>query len=302
MFDGGPLIVTFTTVQVHPAAVAALNDAGFPVPSITQGDYVLVLDGVSVNLNDTQDPIVLTDAGVAPITSNTGPYPFELSAAFFQSQAAQLGVAGVIRPAVARNIGINWSAPANLRSVRDHQRRRAGLHPTAGQSSVIPDYLLDAGFPGYNSVVDTGLEVGGQAIPPICDVHDAIAYAVHAELRQVMLNCAGTTTKTTRDTDEGEALVYITEGATAGQGTPVTGATISVKNAASTPTATYYQNNYSSTDTNGTDSTGVATLLNISPALDTPPTIAIHDAAGFTATYAISTVANSFFSILAYPH
>jgi len=299
MFDGGQTIVTFTTVQIHPAAVAALNDAGFPVPSITQGDYVLALYGVSVNTT-LADPIVLTDAGVASITSNTGPYPFELSAAFFKSQDAQLGVAGVIRPAVARDIG-DGGLPQP--TCAEFATISAGVqgYLTAGQSSVIPDYLLDAGFTGYDSVVDTGLEVGGEAVPPVCDVHDAIAYAIPLSYA-VMLNCAGNPTKTTHDTDVGEAIAFITDGAGPGQGTPVAGASVSVINAAGNPTATYYENNYTMTDMTGTDSTGIATFLDISPAGRIAPTMSVHGVPGYIADYAISTQPNTFFSILAYPH
>jgi hypothetical protein len=300
MFDGGQTIVTFTTVAIHPAAVAALNDAGFPVPTITQGDYVLALDGVSVNFT-LPDPIVLTDAGVAPITSNAGPYPFELSAAFFLSNDAQLGVIGVIRPAVARDIGDGGLPQPTCDQFATISAGVQG-YLTAGQSSVIPDYLLDAGFTGYDDLVDTGLEVGGQAVPPICDVHDAIAYAIPLSYA-VMLNCAGNPTKTSRDTDIGEAIVWVTSGPGAGQGSPVAGATISLANAATgTPPATYYEDNFTMTDMTGTDSTGIATFLGVSPEGMIAPTTAVKGISGYTAPYAISTQPNAFFSILAYPH
>jgi hypothetical protein len=120
----------------------------------------------------------------------------------------------------------------------------------------------------------------------------------------VMLNCAGNPSKTTRDTDIGEALIYITNGAGPGQGTPVAGAVVPIFNEAGDLAATYYEDNYTMTDTTGTDATGVATYTGVSPASTTAPTIKVQGAAGltFTQPYSISTQPDAFFSIVAYPH
>jgi len=293
--------ITFTTVDVHPAAKAALAAAGFPVPSITDGDYQIAMDGVSVMLSASGATIVLADAGFTTITSTTGPYVFTLSNAFLL-QSAALGVIGVVRPNAAVDVDAG-GLPQPTCTEFGALRTAVGAYWDAGAGAVVPDFLLDAGFVDY--LIPTGLEVGGQAEAPIADVPDAVAYAIPMSYA-VILNCAGNPTKTTRDTDLGEAVVYITNGTAPGQGTPVAGAVTPLKNAAGTPppTATYYQDNYSSTDSTGTDSTGIATFVGVSPASTTPPTIAVQGASGltFTAPYGISTQPNAFFSIVANPH
>jgi hypothetical protein len=292
------ITVTFTTVTVHPAAVAALNDAGFPVPSITSGAYEIAMDGVSLNTADLQNPIVLNDAGITTITSTTGPYTFALSQSFLLDDAP-LGVIGIVRPTFAApgDGGLPQATCAQFAELS------AGVsaYIAAGAGEVVPDFLLDAGFTDY--LMPTGLEVDGQAVAPSADVSNAIAYAIPMSYA-VMLNCAGNHSKTTRDTDTGVALIYVTTGAGPSLGAPATGAVVSVANAAGSPTATYYASNYSSSDTTGTDSTGIATFVGVAPASETPPTMTVRGVAGstYTAPYGISTQPNAFFSILAYPH
>jgi hypothetical protein len=289
--------ITFTNVDVHPAAKAALMAAGFPVPSITSGAYQLVIHGVSVTLSAAGATIVLTDAGYTPITSTGGPYVFTLPDEFLLD-SAPLGVLAGVVPLASSDLG-DGGLPQPSCTQFGTLSAAVGAYWDAGAGAVVPDFLLDAGFVDY--LIPTGLEVGGLAQAPIADVPDAVVYAIPMSYA-VMLNCAGNPTKTTRDTDIGEAVVYITNGTGPGQGMPVAGAVTPLKNAAGTPTATYYADGYTMTDTTGTDSTGIATFLGVSPASTTPPTITVQGVPGFTALYGISTQPNAFFSIVAYPH
>jgi hypothetical protein len=293
-----PRAVTFDTVDVHPAAKAALTNAGFPVPSITDGTYEIVMDGVKVVFVDGGAAIILTDAGIATITSTTGPYTFALTDEFLQ-QSAGLGVIGVVRP-IAGGIGTGSLPQATCPQFAQLTGGVDALRD-AGATGEIQGFLWDAGFIDY--LMPTGLEVNGQAAPPTSSVTGAVAYGVPMSYA-VMLNCAGQPAKTKFDTDTGVALVYITNGSAPGQGTPVAGAVSSLHNALGNPVPTYYSNDYTATDTTGTDATGVATYVGVSPQSTTPPTITIPVVNGltFTQSYSISTQPNAFFSIVAYPH
>ncbi len=290
--------VTFTTVDVHPAAKAALTAAGFPITPIANAGYQLYLQGVSLSFAGGQSTIVLADGGYAPITSTGGPYAFALTCDFLD-HSALLGVLAGVVPIAAHGLDAGLPQP----TCPEFEALRAGVDAywDAGAGAVVPDFLLDAGFVDY--LMPSGLLVGGQAQAPSADVPGAVAYAIPMSYA-VMLNCAGAPTKTTRDTDIGEALIYITNGAGPGQGTPVAGAITVLKNpGGNDPPPTYYEDNYMMTDTTGTDSTGTATYVGVVP-LATPPTITVEGVPGFTytASYGISTLPNSFFSIVAYPH
>jgi hypothetical protein len=295
-----PTTITFTTVDVHPAATAALEAIGFPVPSITTGTYQLALKGVSVVITDGLPTIVLADAGFTTITSTTGPYAFTVPYSFLQNNAT-LGVLGGVNPIAASSLGDGGLPQPTCPEWAGLVAGVQGVIADGGTATEVSSFLTGQSFTDY--LIPTGLLVGGIAQAPIADVTNAIAYAVPMSYA-VMLNCAGNPGKTTRDSDLGEAVVYITNGTAAGQGTPVSGAVTPIRNAAGNPTATYYEDKYNLTDNTGTDSTGISTFVAVSPASTTPPTITVQGAAGltFTADYGISTNPNTFFSIAAYPH
>lgn len=248
--DAGFTTITYTTVDVHPAAKTALPST----PAITAG-YSLVLNGVGIN-PAMANPIVLTPIGHVDITSTTGPYAFTIYNGDIPT-IAPLGILAGINPQDAGAIGDGglpeWSC-ADLGTFLD------GGHP------ALPDYL-----------VPSGSQVGGTANPPSADVPNAQAFAVPMSY-SVLLTCANTPRPAKSDLAQGTALVYVTDNADPTKGKPIQGVSFAVKGAANTPTVTYYAD-YASTTTTGTDATGVATVVNVQTGA-VPPTLSSTDSAG----------------------
>jgi hypothetical protein len=288
--DAGFTSITFTTVDIHPAAVAALTAAGAPVPSIVGGGpydagYQLLIQGVAITAGAIQESTFTA----IPIT-NTGPYTY----AIYNTTLVQHAPLGVLAAVVAAlpDGGVPAGAgdgglpelPCNL--VEGNGGVAAAL--TAAATQGLNDYLISSGS-----------QVGGRAAPP-ANGATAVAYAVPMSYAS-MLNCAGSASKTTRDTDLGVALVYVTDGGSPATGNPISGASFSVAGANTTALNYYTGGNYTGEATSATDSTGVATVVNITLTGEVPGKINTTDPAGDTFFVAgAGTSSNSFFNALIY--
>lgn len=282
--DAGFTNITFTTVDVHPAAKAA----GLPGPDLNSGGYALVLNGVSINPADAANPIVITPLGQQIITSVSGPYVFPVYNVY---AVAPLGILAAIH--------------AVLPDGGSPQLGDGGLpQATCAQVAVALDGGGIAGLKEATAANDyyvpAGSQVGGLAQPPTGDVPNAAAYATPMSYA-ALLNCAGQATKTTFDTDQGVALTFVSNGASAAAGTPVSGVSFVVKNAGNAPPPTYYASNYTASSTmGGTDATGVATVVGVQT-VSTPGTLGASDSASDQFFVpGIATQANAIFNVFVY--
>lgn len=286
--DAGFTTITFADVDMHPAAKAALLAAGVPSSSILSivpsansngpfdAGYVIIVTGISIGPGPS---IVTTVLQSIPITSN-GPFNYMIYNNNIISQAP-LGILSAIQPALPDG-GTASAGDGGLAQITCAEL-------AAGIATVL------AASPGSDYFFPSGNQVGGTANPPSANVANAAAYAVPMSYA-AMLNCAGAPTKTTRDSDQGIALIYVTDGGATtgstnlpGSGNPLSGVTFTINkdgNAAGMPPVlTYYTGgNYSGTatsSTSATDTTGIATALNVVTASE-PPTLTCVDPAADT--------------------
>ncbi len=291
--DAGFTNITFATVDIHPAAKAALLAAGATVPSLTptaanngpyDAGYKLIVNGVAIGPGPS---ILLSNLADFPVTTN-GPYTYAIYNSDIVAKAP-LGILAGVNPALPD--GGSPDAPdAGLTQIPCALLADAGI--AGGLAKLgIPDYYFA-----------TGSQVGGTANPPSADVPNAVGYAVPMSYAS-LLNCAGSAIKATRDSDLGVALIYVTDTGP-GSGAPVSGVSFAIHGAGNTPTLTYYTGgNYTGSSTAAgaaTDATGVAVAVDVQTASQ-PPTLTSTDAASDKFFVpGLATASDSFFNVFVY--